>query len=104
MSCPICRHRKADGIQCGSPALHGQKFCYFHHHQRHDALYGARARRRRSEVRFALPPLDNPRSIHEVLCQVVAALSADTIDYRRAGVMISALRLASSELRNPHEW
>ncbi len=67
-------------------------------------MYGARGRRRQRTLRFDLPPLDNPRSIHEVLCQVVAALSADTIDYDRAGVMISAPRLASSELRNPHGW
>lgn len=104
MSCPICRHRKQDGVLCGSPALRGQKFCYFHYHQRHDAMYGARARRRHRTVRFDLPPLDTPRSIHDVLCQVVAALSSDTIDYQRAGVMISALRLASSELRNPTDW
>jgi hypothetical protein len=25
-----CRHVKEDGIACGSPALRGQGYCYFH--------------------------------------------------------------------------
>jgi hypothetical protein len=53
MPCPICRHRKYDGVLCGSPALHGQKFCYFHPRQRQDATYGARSHRRHSTVRLA---------------------------------------------------
>jgi len=104
MSCPTCSHRKADGVLCGSPALHGQRFCYFHTRQRRDATYGARARRRHSTLRFDLPPLDDMRAIQGLLSQLVGALAADTIDYRRATAMLSALRFASSELRNPREW
>jgi len=55
MPCQTCCHRKSDDVLCGSHALHGQKFCYFHTLNRHDAMYGARARRRRSSVRFAVP-------------------------------------------------
>ena len=104
MSCPTCCHRKDDGILCGSPALHGQKFCYFHSRQRREAIYGARAHRRHSTVRFALPPLDDPYVIHDLLEQLMFALASDTIDYRRASAMLSALRFASSELRNPMGW
>ena len=104
MSCPTCNHRKADGVLCGSPALHGQKFCYFHTRQRHDAMYGARARRRHSTIRFDLPPLDDMHVIQDLLSQLMSALCSDTIDYRRATAMLSALRMASSELRNPREW
>jgi hypothetical protein len=67
-------------------------------------MYGARARRRYSTVRFALPPLDDMRVIQDLLSQVAGALAADTIDYRRATAMLSALRMASAELRNPQEW
>jgi hypothetical protein len=104
MGAPTYRHRKDDGVLCGSPALRGQKVCYFHHNQRRDAMFGARARRRHSTVRFDLPPLDNPYVIHDLLEQVVFALASDTIDYSRATAMISALRLASNELRNPSGW
>ena len=104
MSCPTCSHRKADGILCGSPALHGQRFCYFHTRQRREAIYGARARRRHSEVRFTMPPLDDFQSIHEMLQVVFDALCTDTIDYRRASAMLSTLKFASNELRNPSGW
>ena len=104
MPYPTCNFLKYDDVLCGSPALHGKEYCYFHHRQMHDAMYGARAHRRRYEVRLDLPALDDPRSIHHVLCQVFAALSADTIDYRRASAMLSALRFASAELRNPTQW
>jgi hypothetical protein len=103
MSCPICCHRKPDGVLCGSPALHGQKFCYFHTCQRHDAMYGARARRRHSTLRLDVPPLDDMHAIQDQLSQLIGALCSDTIDYRRATAMLSALRFAPSELLNPRE-
>jgi hypothetical protein len=30
MGIPICRHVKIGGGRCGSPALRGQHYCYFH--------------------------------------------------------------------------
>jgi len=94
-----CNFIKHDDVLCGSPAMRGREYCYFHYHQIHDASYGARARRRRYQVRFALPPLEDPWAIQDMLSQVAGALAADTIDPRRADAMISALRLASAELR-----
>ena len=41
--------------------------------------------------------------IQDLLSQLVAALASDTIGYRRATAMLSALRLASNELRNPRK-
>ena len=61
MSCPICTFRKPDGIRCGSPALYGHNYCYFHTRTYRDAAHGARARRRYSTRRFALPPPDSLR-------------------------------------------
>jgi hypothetical protein len=29
-SFPTCQHIKKNGIRCGSPALRGRSFCYFH--------------------------------------------------------------------------
>jgi hypothetical protein len=101
MPCPTCNFLKYDNVLCGSPAMRGQDYCYHHHRQMRDAMYGARAQRRRYEVRLDLPALDNFPAIHRMLSQVLAALAADTIDYRRASAMISALRFASAQLRNP---
>jgi hypothetical protein len=96
-----CSHRKRDGVLCGSPALRGEKYCFFHTRELHDAIFGAQVRRRRSACRFALPPLDDPRVIQDLLSQILAGLCDDTIDYQRATAMLPALRLASNELRNP---
>jgi hypothetical protein len=30
MQYETCRHIKEDGTYCGSPALHEQKYCYYH--------------------------------------------------------------------------
>jgi hypothetical protein len=40
MSTLICRHIKTNGARCGSPALPGQVFCYFHNNaaRRHQTL------------------------------------------------------------------
>jgi hypothetical protein len=51
-----------------------------------------------------LPPLDDMNGIQDLLSQLMAALASDSIDYRRATAMLSALRLASNELRKPREW
>ena len=99
MPCPTCSHRKIDGVPCGSPALHGGKYCYFHTRQLICAYYGARARRRSSTTRFALPPLDDFRTINYMLWKVGNAIASNTIEPRRADAMISALRMASAELR-----
>jgi len=104
MPYPSCSHRKDDGVPCGSPALHGQKCCYLHTRQRRDAIYRSRAHRRRYERRFTLPALDNPRAIQDLLWQVAGALAADTIDYRRASGMLSAVHTAPAELRRPPQW
>ena len=31
ITCPTCRHTHPNGNRCGSPALRGQQFCFFHH-------------------------------------------------------------------------
>jgi hypothetical protein len=43
-----CQHIKVNGLQCGSPAMRRNKFCYFHkrHHQEHRELNAVKARRR----------------------------------------------------------
>ena len=101
---PTCSFIKHNDVPCGSPALRGGKYCYHHTRQITDARYGAHARRRRYEVRFDLPPLDDRRAIQDMLNYVFAALCSDTIDYRRATAMLAALRMASNDLDRPTDW
>jgi hypothetical protein len=78
--------------------MHDARYCYFHTKQIISGYFGARARRRRYQTRFELPLLNDRAAILDMLNQVAQALCHDTIDYKRAAAMISALRLATTEL------
>ena len=101
MSCPTCSHRKADGIVCGSPALRGQKLCYFHErdHQRQQQI--ARIRRRAETLRLHLPPLETVLDVQAALVEVIDALADHRIDPKRASTLLFALQQASGHFRQP---
>jgi hypothetical protein len=101
MSCPTCSHRKLDGVLCGSPALRGKQFCYFHQrdHQRSRQL--PRVRRRAQTLLLHFPPLETTQDVQLALFEVIDALAAHRIEPQRAGALLSALRQASLHLREP---
>jgi hypothetical protein len=81
---------------CGSPALRGEFFCYYHHPTRKAVPtcgeYRARCRARRVARQTFTVPL--PTSRHELLHslnQIIALLAAYQIDPRRANLLLSAL-------------
>jgi hypothetical protein len=90
-----CHYTMPDGHQCGSPALRGQDYCYFHHP-------GSKPRTRKPRSRYpkldlaALASIDNPRAIQQTLAAVLHALAANTISLYQAQTMIYALQLASN--------
>lgn len=102
MSCPTCSHRKADGILCGSPALHGKKLCYFHQ----------RDHRRQANIAQLLRRTDplNPHSslpktlpgIQVALYEVMTAVADGRINPKRAGVILFSLQQKSLSLRQPY--
>jgi hypothetical protein len=97
----LCRHIFADGRRCGSPALKTQNFCYYHYTHRAHSAHGYRYWLRRSEDRLELlDGLDNPTSIQLAITTVAARIAAQTIDSKRAGLLLYALQLASKNLRN----
>ena len=63
MSVPTCCHRKADGVRCGSPALRGQKLCYFHQRDHLRLQHLARTRRRTETLTLYLPPLQTLQDV-----------------------------------------
>ena len=94
-SLPVCQHIKSNGLLCRSFALSGQRYCHFHR-QQHDL-------RGRSAVKppiFELPPLEDANSIQLAVMEVCRALLEDRIDQRRAGLLLYALQIASSNLRS----
>ncbi len=88
-----CRHLKVNGTQCGSPALRGEQFCYFHQRM----IRGVR-----TPFRSRIHPaamLEDEESIQASLMEVVNALIRNTIDYRRADLIIRALHIAVKNIR-----
>jgi len=102
-----CKHVKANGEFCGSPALRGRSYCYFHLTHIGRRLRAARSQARtqtqapeNAVVPLDLPPFEDANSIQISLMQVVDALLYNRIDTKRAGLVLYALQTASSNLAN----
>ena len=92
-----CEHIKKDGSRCGSPALRNLQFCYFHDRCRPliqdvsgSALY--------PPAPFFLARLDDANSIQRALAKVCQNLPHRRRDPKKAGVLLYAIQLASSNL------
>jgi len=82
-----CTHIKVTGVRCGSPALRGEPFCYFH--QR--LLRGVKGPDSRLH-RVAL--LEDEEAIQASVMEVVNALVRGTIELKRAELVLRALNTA----------
>ena len=83
-----CAHIKVTGVPCGSPALKGEQFCYFHQ----NAHRGVR-RPKQSRL-HPIAMIEDEESIQYALMEVINALMRNTIDYKRANLIIRALHIA----------
>ncbi len=96
-----CEHVKANGHFCGSPAMRGRNYCFFHL-----SHIGQRLRLERYAAHglqsppIELPLLEDAASIQLALMQVTEALLHGTLDPKRGGLVLYALQTASSNLRN----
>ncbi len=97
----LCRHIFVDGRRCGSRALRGQPFCYYHYAHRVPVL--ANRRRREPSYGFELTPLDgldNHTSIQLSLAEVLSRVASNSIDPKRAWLLIYGLQIAAKNLRH----
>ena len=88
-----CTHIKVTGVRCGSPTLHGEQYCYFH--QR--VVRGIRPRPQSRLHPIAI--LEDEESIQASLMEVVNALLRNTIDLKRAELILRALHIAVKNAR-----
>lgn len=102
-----CEHIKANGEFCGSPALRGRHYCYFHLTQIGRRLRAERVHAKAmaasvdaSAMPLQLPPFEDANSIQVALMQVVDAILHNRLDTKRAGLVLYALQTASSNLAN----
>lgn len=89
-----CTHIKLKGYRCGSPALTGQRLCYFHARMRR----GTKAR-----LDAAIPPLlllEDAESIQGALMQIIDLLLYDQIELKKARLVLRAIEIASHNVKN----
>jgi len=89
-----CTHIKVTGQQCGSPALRGEFFCYFHTR----VIKGVQLRVDMQLHSMAL--LEDCESIQLSLMHVVDGLIKGTLEPVRARLIIQALRIAARNAKN----
>jgi len=92
-NCKTCTHIKITGHRCGSPALRGERFCYFHQHVH-------RGVRRRSTSRMhPIALFESEEALQVSLMEVVNALLYDGLDLKRATLILRALHIAVKNAR-----
>jgi hypothetical protein len=84
----VCTHIKVNGVPCGSPALRGEVFCYFHQRM----IRGVRTPPKSRLHPIAL--IEDEEGIQASLMEVINALVRNTIDFRRAQLILRALNIA----------
>src|SRR5882724_12109008 len=97
---PRCQHIKVNGIQCGSPALRGDRFCYFHKrwHEHHITIAEAKSLKVRPSI--DVPVLEDANSVQVALMQVIQLLLSGQIDHKTAGLALYGLQISSYNIRN----
>ena len=96
---PECRHIKTSGGKCGSPALRGKPYCYFHSRLKQRA-----ARPASPYLAIELPAaLEDRGAIQLALSEIVTAVADHRIDTKRAGILLYALQIASSNAKHQDE-
>ena len=89
----VCTHVKVTGVPCGSPALRGERFCYFHQRMMRGVATPTNSRL------HPVALIENEEAIQVSLMEVINALARNTIDLRRADLMLKALFIAVKNSR-----
>jgi hypothetical protein len=89
---PICQHLKDDGIRCGTPAVNGRQFCYYHHRAHHP---GARIASRR----YRAPVPESVASLQIALAHTLQALATGELTPKQANSMMYGINLGTNLLR-----
>jgi hypothetical protein len=95
-SVKVCTHIKVTGVRCGSPALRGEQFCYFHQRMIRGVQIPTNARLHPVAI------LEDEESIQASLMEVINALARNTIDLPRAQLILRALSIAVRNARRSH--
>ncbi len=90
-----CQHIKVNGTQCGSPARRKERYCHFHRENQPERVkVGGKG-----GISILMPVLEDAQSIQTVVRRVAILVLGGKIDNQQAGLMLSALRIASTNLK-----
>jgi hypothetical protein len=89
MNTRSCTHFKVNGVQCGSPALRGAVFCYFHQRMFRGVCTPPDSRL------HPIALIENPEAIQAALMEIINALIRNHIDIDRARLILRSLRIAA---------
>src|SRR5271170_4125676 len=92
-SVKVCTHIKVTGVQCGSPALRGEQFCYFHQRMMRGVQIPTNCRL------HPIALVENEEAIQSSLMEIINALARNSIDFRRAELILKALYIAVKNSR-----
>src|SRR5271165_1666435 len=92
-SVKTCTHIKATGHPCGSPALRGERFCYFHERM----IHGVPTPPKQRVHPMAL--IENEEGIQVALMETINAIVRNHIDLKRAALILRALSIATQNAR-----
>jgi hypothetical protein len=92
-----CQRVKVNGTQCGSPAIRNTEFCYFHTWCR-PAQVDVSTSATVPPAPFLLPVLEDAASIQLAITQVCEHLLHRRLDAKKAGILLYAMQVASSNL------
>jgi hypothetical protein len=94
MPIQLCTRIFPDGHTCGSPALRGERLCYFHHPGRRpsSSRYPRRAPRG-----FTLAAPRNRQEFQSALSEVIQRLANNKLDTRRGGLLVYTLQMAARD-------
>src|SRR5215472_9963176 len=88
-----CTHIKVTGARCDSPALRGEQFCYFHQHAHRGVRRPARSRL------HPIALIESEEAIQASLMEVINGLLRNTLDVKRAELILRALHIAVKNAR-----
>ena len=84
---PRCQHIRMNGRRCGSPALRGENYCYFH--DRVENPGGS----------YSLPFPEDATSLQYGVMMVIRMLISGHIEIKRCWALLYSLQIASANLR-----
>ncbi len=97
-----CQHIKTNGTQCGSPALRNDKFCYYHRESRPERVE-VRDENGQECGQVLVPVFEDGNAIQTMVRQVAMLVLGGKIDNKKAGLVLYALQIASTNLKRMEE-